>query len=167
MTLTAAMEEAYASNPHGEVVIETLELNHVTFAEPVRVASGVDDDISLPPALLASPVLFKAMAFEAVMPGDSEDGPTPARIRIKDPLGVITPYLDAAISSTQPIEITWRAYTTRDLTQPGDEWSRIFLSRVEQDAIGVEGTLNFQEIDTQAFPLATYDETYYPALQNP
>ena len=32
MSLTAAMQEAYAANPAGVSVIETIELNHVTFA---------------------------------------------------------------------------------------------------------------------------------------
>lgn len=167
MSLTEAMEEAYAANPHGESVIETVELNHPTFDEPVRVASGVDDDITLPLELGGEPVLFKAIGFSAVLPGASEDEPTPMKLRVNDANGVLTPYLKAAVGSTWPIEVTYRAYTTTELTRPGDVIGRLFLSDVDQDASGAEGALTFQEIELQAFPLATYDQTYYPMLQNP
>ena len=166
MTLTAAMEEAYASNPHEETLIETIELDHVSFAEPVRVANGVDEDVSLPLVLSGPSVLFRAIPFMAILPGQSEDGPTPMRLRIKDTQGVITPYLEAAVLATGPIEVTYRAYTTGDLTQPGDVIGGMFLSDVEQDPEGAEGQVTFQEIEMQAFPLEIYDEDYYPLLQD-
>src|ERR1043165_6432594 len=43
MSVIAAMAEAYQSQPVGEHVIETLELDHVTFAEPVRIATNTPD----------------------------------------------------------------------------------------------------------------------------
>ncbi len=167
MSVTAAMEEAYAANPHGESVIETIELNHVAFDEPLRVASGVDEDIALPLTLGGTPVTFRAMPLQAVLPGQGEDGPTPMKLRIADINGVLTPYLEAAVQATGAIEVTYRAYTTSDLSQPGDVIGRLYLSAVDQDGGGAEGTVTFQEIELQAFPLKTYDEQYYPMLQNP
>jgi hypothetical protein len=167
MSLTNAMEEAYAANTHENVILETIELDHVTFDTPARFVSGVDAAIDLPLTLGGDPVTFTPVSFSAVLPGDGEGGPTPMRLRVSDVTGQLTPYLELAVGSTTPIEITYRAYTTGDLTQPGDVISRLYLSEVEQNADGVEGSISFQEIELQAFPLATYDEEFYPMLQNP
>jgi hypothetical protein len=166
MSVTAAMEEAYAANPRGEAVIETLELDHVTFAQPVYIATGVEDDISLPPALGATAVAFKALQISVTPPGVSADGPTPMKVRIDNVSSFLLPYLRGAVASTEPITVTYRAYTTTDLTQPGEVFSGLELRDVSLNAVSAEGAVGFKEIELQAFPLATYDEQYFPALQN-
>lgn len=166
MTLTAAMQEAYAANPAGEIVIETLELDHVTFDRPIRIASNVEEDVSLPLTAGGSPVLFKALAVSVTLPGVSEDGPTPMRIRIDNVSGYLLPYLRAAIQSTSPIGVTYRAYTSIDLTAPGDVIDGLQLRSVDLTATSAEAAVGFREIEMEAFPRRTYDSTYYPALQN-
>lgn len=166
MSLTEAMEEAYAANPAGDVIIETIELNHITFDEPVRVANGIEEDIELPTELDGDPVLFRALPVSVVLPGVTEDGPTGMKLRINDPNGELVQYLDAAVLSTDPIEITYRVYTTGDLTQPGDVITGLFLFDVDHDAQAAEGQVGFKEIELQAFPLATFNATDYPALAN-
>ena len=44
MSVTAALNETYQNEPAGEEVIETIELDHITFSDPIRIATGVDDD---------------------------------------------------------------------------------------------------------------------------
>lgn len=165
MTLSAAMEEAYAANPHDVAIIETIELDNAAWAAPVLVARGVDDDTLLPLALGETPLLHVAIPFTVILPGQGEDGLTPMKLRINDVDGVLTPYLEEASLGSEPISITYRAYRSDDLTEPGDVISGLFLSNVDQDPAGAEGTVSFQEIELQAFPLSTYDETFYPALQ--
>lgn len=165
MSLTEAMEEAYAANPAGEVVIETIELDHATFDDPVRIATGVEEDIDLPLTLGGDPVTFKALQISVILPGVTADGPTPMRLRVDNVSSFLLPYLRSAIQSTTPITLTYRAYTTTDLTQPGDVISGLELRDVSLSATSAESTVGFREIELQAFPLSTYSQDDYPALQ--
>lgn len=165
MSLTEAMVEAYAVAPAGETIIETIELDHPSFDEPARIASGIEEDILLPPAEGADPVLFRAVQVQVIPPGMGEDGPTPMRLKLDAVSGWLLPYLRAAMQSTAPVSVTYRAYTTADLTQPGEVIDGLELRHVTLTATAAEGTVSFREIELQAFPLPTYDETYYPALQ--
>ena len=167
MTMSAAIEEAYASNTGAEVPIETIELDHVTFSTPAYFVTNVPDDMSLPLVLGGDPVVFKALPFTAILPGMTETGPTPMKLRVKDLDGVLTPYLNLAVQATEAIQLTYRVYSSEDLTQPGDVIEGLTLNDVDQDGTGAEGTVGFKEIELQAFPLASYDEQYYPNLQNP
>jgi len=166
MSLTAAMAEAYAANPAGVSVIETIELNHVAFAEPVRIATGVQADISLPLTLGGTVALFRALQISVTLPGVSEDGPTPMRLRIDNVSSLLLPYIRDAVQSTEPIALIYRAYASDDLTQPGDVVSAMELRDVSLSAVSAEATVALKEIELQAFPLATYDEELYPALQD-
>lgn len=165
MSLTAALQEAYAANPAGEIVIETIELNHSTFDTPARIAADCEDDISLPIVLGGSPVLFKAIPVVVTLPGFTDAGPTPMKISVKNITNYLIPYLRLAQATVEPIEVTYRAYTTLDLTQPGDELTGFRLGKINATPMDAEATVQLKEIEMQAFPLATYDETYYPALQ--
>jgi hypothetical protein len=166
VSLTAAMQEAYAANPAGVSVIETIELDHVTFATPVRIATGVQDDISLPLSLGGATALFRALQISVTLPGVGEDGPTPMRLRIDNVSSFLLPYIRDAVQSTEPIALTYRAYASDDLTQPGDVVTAMELRDVSLSAVSAEATVALKEIELQAFPLATYDEELYPALQN-
>lgn len=166
MSLTEAAEEAYAANQSGEGFIEVIKLDHVSFDEPVYAGNGIEEDTELPMELGGTPVLVRALPISVVLPGMTEDGPTPLKLRVEDPNGVLTPYLEAAVQSTGAIEITYYVFTTADLTQPGDVVSGLFLTAVDQDASGAEGTVNYREIELQLFPLDTYDAENFPALQN-
>lgn len=166
MSLTVAMQEAYASAPRQHTILETLELDHPAFSSPVRVVTGVGEDQTLPLGGGKGSATFVAMDIGVTLPGFSDDGPSQAKLRIDNVSGLLLPYLRDAVASTQPISITFRAYTTADISQPGDVISDLELREVTLTATAAEGTLSFREIETQAFPLRTYDLESYPALQN-
>lgn len=166
MTMTAALEEAFAANPAGEVIFDTLEFSHVTFDTPARIVAGSDEDMMLPLELGGDPVEFKAIPVSVTPPGMTEDGMTPMRISVRDLSNYLVPYLRLAKTSTDPILVTYRVYTSLDLTEPGDVLSGFRLGDVTVTATEAQATVTLKEIELQAFPLATYDEQYYPVLQN-
>lgn len=166
MTLTSAMAEAYASAKADAEIFETVELDHVTFAEPVRVVTGVEEDMMLPVNPGGPPVLFRACQVSVTLPGVTEDGPTPAKLRLDNVSALLLPYLREAVRSDQPVTATYRAYTSEDLAQPGDVYDDLELWEVDLDPLSATGTLRFRELELQAFPLATYSQALYPALQN-
>lgn len=165
-TLTDAMTEAYAANASSDRVYETMELNHITFDQPIRVVTGVDSDMVFPIIPNGPGVTFIACALTLVLPGMTEDGPTQAQVTLDNVSAMLNDPLNAAVASDQPVYAIYRAYTTADLTQPGDIIGGLELWNVDLDASSATGTLRFRELELQAFPLATYDQDYYPAIQD-
>ena len=170
MSVTDAIKEAYAVQPADEMVYETLELDHPAFAAPVRVVTGVEENIDLPvwdeEVGAYVDVEFTAMQVSVVAPGSNEDGPTPMRLRVDNVSAFLIPYLRAATQSTAPVNVTYRAYAASDLSQPGELIDGLELRDVSVTAAAAEASLGFKEIESQNFPLSTYDEEFYPALQS-
>jgi hypothetical protein len=105
--------------------------------------------------------------MQITMPSEGPDGPSGWNLIISAVSGDIIPYLESAKDGTSPLELTYVQYATSDLTQPGEVWENIKINKVTLDASSIQGQPIFEEIDTQAFPLLTYDEEYYPMLQAP
>lgn len=167
MSVSAALQVAYASNRKGAPPIETLELDNATFDEPARIAcSGVSADVSLPLILGDTAVLFRWCPTQVTPPGVTEEGPTPMKLRVQNVTRFLLPYLRAAKATTEPIVITYRVYLPSDLTQPQQVLTGYRLRVSNLDAVAVEATVALREIEMQAFPLRTYDAVDYPALQN-
>lgn len=164
MSITAALEEAYATAPIGEVVHYTVQIDHASLAEPIRAVRAVED-MTLPLVLGGTPVLFTAVPFTIIPGSEGPDGPKAWRLSIGNPSYMI-PYLREAAGSTAPFEVTFRAYTTTDLTQPGDVVDGLILRQADLTVTDVEATIDTPQIDDQAFPLETYSAELYPTLQN-
>ncbi|MBI5111296.1 MAG: DUF1833 family protein [Rhodovulum sp.] len=166
MSVTEAMREAWAANPAGETIIETIELDHVTFDQPVRIACNVSEDVDLPPAAGADPVTWTAIAVSVVPPGVDDGGPSPMRLGIDLLSQHLLPYLEAATAATSPISVTYRSYTTADLSRPGELITGLELRVASLTATEAQVTVAWPQTATRAFPRATYDSIFYPALQN-
>lgn len=164
--LTQAMTEAYAANNATYRIYETVEIDHSTFDQPIRVVTGAEEDMMFPITAGGTPVLFQAVAISVTLPGSTEDGPTTAKLTISNVSSMLNDPLNAAVMSDEPIIAVYRAYTTQDLTQPGDIVGGLELWEVDLAAGSATGTLRFKELELQAFPLPTYDEQYYPAVQD-
>ncbi|MFD2679027.1 DUF1833 family protein [Camelimonas lactis] len=163
MSISAAMEEAYAAARPDQVIVQTLEMDHPAFAQPVRIVTNVAEDMTLTvPG--AGDVLFQACGVSITLPGDTEDGPTQARVRVDNVSGILRGYLKDAVQAGEPIKVTFRAYILGEM-QPGEVIDGMELASVSLTATAAEGALKFRELELQAFPLATYDQQYYPALQ--
>ncbi|SEE59510.1 protein of unknown function [Rhizobiales bacterium GAS188] len=165
MAISQALQEAYASVTHDAVIYHTLAINHPTFSAPVYVIDGVEADMSLPLESGGS-VTFIATAFMVTPPGVNDSGPQPAKIRVDNVAGLLAPYLESAVLSGSPITVTYRAYTTKDLSGPGDVIPGLILRKVTLMPSAAEGELRWEEIDLAAFPRLTYDQTLYPAIHS-
>lgn len=159
MARSDAMAEAYAAVPHDDFVFECLVLDHLTFESPILVVANATDDVTL------GGEVYKAIPVSVTLPGFSADGPTPARISIDNVSQILVTYLRDAIMSDQPIKVTYRAFLNSDRFQVGDEIKDLELWDVDVGPTSAEGSLRYRELELQAFPLATYDSQYYPALQ--
>ncbi len=163
MTMTDTMAEAYAAWKPDVDIVETLEMDHPAFAEPVRIVTGVSDDLTLYVPGIGD-TLFRACAVDITLPGETEDGPTQAKVRVDNVSGMLRGYLKDAVQAGEAIKVTYRSYILGEV-QPGEVIDGMELWSVSLSATSAEGTLKFRELELQAFPLATYDQQYYPALQ--
>ena len=84
--LSAALQEAYASVPDGQVIFHTLELWHPAFASPIRVVrdhAPIDARIEAGAARNAGLVVtFAAYAFDVTPPDQTTTGLPQCRIEI-------------------------------------------------------------------------------------
>jgi len=164
MSLTDAIKEAYADPEVGEDIIDTLELDHPSFAEPIRIAANADADVWLSPSAEAAAVLFTAMGVSVTVQGFDDDGPTTGQVQIDNVSSKLVPYLQAAVQAGSPITVTYRAYIAGQLA-PGEVRGGMFLSRVSLSATTATGTLeSSSKADRQAFPRLTYSLDKYKAL---
>lgn len=164
MTMSNAMEEAYAAVKADDEIYETIEMGHPSFAEPVRIVTGVYDDKTFFVPGVGNK-LFQACSVDFTLPGENEDGPTQASVTIDGVSGMLRGYLKDAVQAGEAIMVTFRSYLGSEVN-PGDVIDDLELWAVTLTATSANGTLKFREMELQTFPLATYDTQYYPALQN-
>ena len=126
--LEQAIREAYASAPADTVILHTLELRHPVFADDdgrptaVRV---VRDHVDLNARLEANAPLdagetvrFVALAFDLKLP-PVDTAPVPEiSVTLDNVSREIVRHLDAAATSLERIEVTYRPYLSTDLEGP-------------------------------------------------
>ncbi|CAN7337176.1 DUF1833 domain-containing protein [Bosea sp. LjRoot90] len=167
MSLSVALEEAYAVNDVASDLLDTIEIDHVTFDEPVRLVrgrrvQGLYETVTLPvPGNPAA--LFKVVAFDFTRPGMGDGGTVKAKAQINNVSGELHPALRSAIASDQPFSITYRVYSTEDPNNP-EIFDGLKMSRVRINAFTAEGDLFFEEIEMMNFPRQIYDLARYAAL---
>lgn len=167
MTISAAMAEAYASNDVKADLLLTIEIDHITLAEPLRFIQGtriphIYETVSLPvPGNPAA--VFTVVDFTWQRPGVEEGGTTKARLRIDNVSQSIQTALRAAIASDKPFEVTYREYLTSDPNNP-EIYDGLRMSTVSVTALSASGDLSYEEIEMKAFPRRTYDLATYPSL---
>ena len=167
MTLAAALEEAYAAVDVKGDVLDTLEFDHPTLAEPLRFVKGIrvpglHETVPLPvPGNPAA--LFIVVDFGFSRPSQEEGGPGRAKLRVDNVSRQLQEALRAAIASDQPFSVTYRAYSTLDPNHP-EIYDGLRMGNVSVTPLSASGDLFYEEIEMKAFPGQTYDLTQYPAL---
>ena len=173
--LSEAIREAYAAAPSDVVILHTLELRHPAFEDDegnptsIRV---VRDHVDLTARLEASApldagemVTFVAMAFDLSLP-PVDVAPVPEiTVTIDNVSREIVRHLDAAATSQDKIEITYRPYLSTDLEGPQmDPPITLVLTEVEADVFRVTGRARMLDIGNKAFPSITYTAGKFPGL---
>lgn len=168
MVLSAALQEAYAAVDVEGDLWETIELDHVALTAPERFVRGifrqdVFESMDFPVEPGGDPQTFKVVDFSCELPSQEEDGPGKAKIRIDNVSLVLRQALRDAKNSDQPIRVTYRCYSSKDLDNP-EVYSGLKLRSVSVTALSATGEISYDEIAMTAFPRATYDLGTYPAL---
>jgi len=161
------MAEAYAANDVRGDLLLTLQLDHVTFAEPLRFVQGTRvkdlfETVTLPvPGDPAA--VFTVVDFSWQRPGQEEGGTTKARIRVDNVSRAIQDALRAAVASDQAFAVTYREYLSTDLNNP-EIYDGLHMGTVSVTPLSASGDLYYEELELKGFPARTYDLDTYPAL---
>lgn len=168
-SLSAAIQEAYASAPADVVILHTLELRHPSFVAPIRV---VNDHQDLTATLEASapldpstPVTFSRFAFRFSLPEVQTTGMPEIEIEIDNLDPTIIGYLDAAAQTEDLIEVTYRPFLSSDTTAPQmDPPLTLVLHDVEATVFSIRGRASFGDFGNNRFPSEAYDQERFPGL---
>ena len=166
MTVSAALDEAYAAVDVSGGILDTLEVDHPTLPEPLRFVQGtpvkdVYETVILP--IEGDPATFTVVDFSFTRPGVEEGGMTKAKIRIDNVSRILQGVLRAAIASDQPFIITYRCYSTNDPDNP-EVFEGLRMGSVSVSALSATGDLFYEEIEMKAFPGLTYNLDEYAGL---
>lgn len=168
-TLTAAIQEAYASAPASEIVHHTLELRHPVFTQPLRV---VRDWQPLTARLEASApadpltwVQFTPFAFEFSLPEVVHASVPEIVITIDNVSSQIVANLDAAANSADLIEVTYRPFLASDLSAPQmDPPLTLTIREAEATVFRIVARAGFMDLANRKFPRDLYTSERFPGL---
>lgn len=167
MTLSAALEEAFAVNDVSREFRDTLEFDHPTFDEPRRFIAGTRIPGAYETELLPVPgnpaAVFTVVNFAFQRPGQGEGGTTKAKIRIDNVSRLLQDSLRGAIAADQPFSVIYRCYALDDPNNP-EIYDGLRMGQVQVTALSATGDLYYEEIELKAFPGQTYSLGLYPAL---
>ena len=173
--LSAAIREAYASAPSDVTILHTLELRHPAFVDDegfptaIRVVRDHADLVArleaTAPMNPGEMVTFVALAFELDLP-PVDTAPVPEiAVTLDNVSREIVKHLDAAATSQDKIEVTYRPYLSVDLEGPQmDPPITLVLTEVEADVFRVTGRARMLDIGNKAFPAETYTAKRFPGL---
>lgn len=175
LALSEAIREAYASAPADTVILHTLELRHPSFldddGQPTAIRV-VRDHVDLmarleegAPVDGGSIVRFVAMGFELELP-PVDTAPVPEiTVTLDNVSRELVRHLDAASTSQDKIEVTYRPYLSTDREGPQmDPPITLILTEVEADVFRITGRARMLDIGNKAFPAETYTARRFPGL---
>ena len=110
-------------------------------------------------------VPFIALAFDLELP-PVDTGPVPEiAVTLDNVSREIVRHLDAAATSHEIIEVTYRPYLSTDLEGPQmDPPITLTLTEVEVDVFRATGRARMLDIGNRAFPAETYTAKRFPGL---
>lgn len=182
---TQALEEAYASAPTDEVVLHTLELRHPAFLDDAGQPTAVrvvrdhgyllqegDPDIyghllkleADAPLNQGAYVRFVSCMFDFAIPGQSEGKLPEVEVSLDNVSRLIGGYLDAAVGTRAPLELTYREYLLSDAEAPQFVLGGLSLSRVRSTVFRVLGTASFVDLLNKSFPAKVYRPSEFRGL---
>jgi hypothetical protein len=168
-SLSEAIQEAYASAPAAEIVFHTLEFRHPEWGAPIRVVRGRDNldatleaDAPLNPGEL---VTFTGFAFDLDLPEQGDSASPEISITIDNAGLEIEDALNLAILSTDPVQVTYRAYLESDTSAPSNNPPLTFtVARVPASQTQIQATAILGDFGNRRFPFEQYTATRFPGL---
>ena len=175
--LTEAIQEAYASSSTDEVILHTLELNHPSFSEPVRVVrdfgelleaateyGGLDIYGHTLGLEDGSTARFVGMMFDFELPEQEQNKVPELSITLDNVTREVTRYLDSAVLTDSPITVKYREYLLSSPNTIQYTLDGLTVRKVKCNNARVMMTALFTNLHNKAFPSKVYRPSEYPGL---
>lgn len=168
-TLSQAIKEAYASAPAGVVIYHTIELRHPAFTSPIRVVRDYVDLVATleatAPANPSTAVTFVAFNFDFTKPEVSPNNVPQITITIDNVDRSIVANIEAAMTTTDLVQVTYREYISTDLSAPQNNPPlNMTIMTVSATVFQVTATAGFPDLMNRRFPTTEYDAEVFPGL---
>lgn len=171
MSLSAAIQEAYASAPPAVAELSTVELYHPTWGSPVRL---VRDRMALTATLeLTAPnnpgatVAFQPFPFDFTLPKKGE-GRQELTLKIDNASRLLMDLLEQMDITTQvPIRVIYRPYASTDLTAPAmNPPLKLTLRNITVDPQTFTASCGYADFANRRFPRKLYRVSDFPGLES-
>lgn len=184
LQMDAALEEAYASAPADEFVLQTLEIQHPAFVDPDGGAdslrAAVNDkrawDLKLEadaPMFAGATKTFEPIAVEVVGPEQDEASLGQMRLKIDNVPQIYMRHLTAAATMSTPIRVIYREYllnhdpdtgiwSVASADGPAYRVAGLTMKAVDATMLVLEGVAGFVDALGQSAPTETFNRAHYP-----
>ncbi len=168
-SLSQAIKEAYAAAPSDEVTLTTLEFRHPAFTQPLRVVLDHADHICTledsAPSDPGAAVLFVGYSFDIVLP-TVDAGVAPEVVITIDNVSMeIEDSINAALATTDKVQVTYRPYLSTDLTAPQmNPPMTLTITAISADQFRLTARAQLGDYANKAFPGESYSATRFPGL---
>ncbi len=168
-SLSQAIKEAYAAAPSDVVTLHTLEFRHPAFTQPLRVIlDHIDHTCTLEEGAPEDPgaaVLFVGYAFDIVLPTVDAGAAPEVVITIDNVSMEIEDSINAALATTDKVQVTYRPYLSTDLTAPQMKPPMtLTISNITADRYRLSARAQLGDYANKAFPGESYSATRFPGL---
>jgi hypothetical protein len=169
MSLTAAIKEAYASCPPDVAILDTIDIWHPTWTDPIRL---VRDRVALVATLESTSdlnpstaVTFSPFPFSLTLPRTGE-GPQGLTLTIDNATNLLMPILEAQdFSDGIPVRVIYRPYLSSDLSGP--HWNpplRLNVTGISATATQISVECGYLEFANRRFPRYRYTTDRFPGI---
>jgi hypothetical protein len=165
-----ALAEAYASATTDEVILNTIELIHPAFTEPIRcVADYVPLTARLEAAAPINPgelVEFQAFAFDIKPPEVIDSGVPELEISIDNVSGEIIEHIELAMGNPEFLEVLWRVYLSSNPEEGPQNLKpiRMTITNIDADEMAIQARASIVDFMNKNFPNNEYDDRRFPGL---
>lgn len=169
-SLSDAILEAYASAPVADVIYHTLEIWHAAFSVPIRVVRDYQPlDARLEAGAPRNPgalVTFVDYPFDIQPPEQNASSVPQATIVIDNVDQEILAQIDAAVVSSTPITMIYRAFISgRETIGPENEPPlELTVLTLSATPLRITATAGFPNLLNRKFPAGEYTLDRFPAL---
>lgn len=167
---TEALEEAYASSTTGEVILNTIELTHPAFSQPIRVVADyapltarLENTAPNNPGEL---VEFQAFAFDIKPPEVIDSGVPELEISIDNVSGEIIEQIELAMGNPEYLEVIWRVYLSSNPEEGPQNLRplRMTITNIDADEMVIQARASIIDFVNKNFPNNEYDDRRFPGL---
>lgn len=160
--MTAALQEAYACAPTSVVLLDTVEIRHPDWSEPVRVVNDYADLTARTET--GELVTFVRFAFDLVRPEVNVAGRPEITLAVDGASAEIARLLDDVADSANAMTVIIRTYRSDDLSAPAGRNVPGEIRRVQVSESRVELKVGFGDIGNRPFPAELFTPTRFPGL---